>query len=144
MELNFTYLDGNTGGSGGGGGTSSPISNIPQSRTLSFTITSSPNGGAILIDGVNSGYTTPHTLIYSETELLVPKRISITNGSRNSTETYIISSELVTNTVSGGGVVSGGGGATYGGGYGGAPIFNAGDPNNNLTYLGNSINENFR
>jgi hypothetical protein len=38
---------------------------------------------------------------YTETELLTPKLLSLKNGSATSTETYRISSELVTQTSNG-------------------------------------------
>ena len=70
-------------------------------RLISFTISSSPNGAAIFINGVNSGFTTPHVMKYTETELLMPKTVLVKNGSATSGETYIISSELVTQTSNG-------------------------------------------
>jgi hypothetical protein len=88
--------------------------NSPTSRTISFTISSSPNGAAIFIDGVNSGFVTPHVMRYTETELLTPKLLSVRNGSATSTETYRISSELVTQTSDGTSPTGQGG---YGGGY---------------------------
>lgn len=70
-------------------------------RIISFTISSSPNGAAIFINGTNSGFTTPHVMKYTEKELLMPKTILVKNGSATSGETYIISSELVTQTSNG-------------------------------------------
>lgn len=70
-------------------------------RLISFTISSSPNGAAIFINGTNSGFTTPYVLKYTEKELLMPKTILVKNGSATSGETYIISSELVTQTSNG-------------------------------------------
>jgi hypothetical protein len=102
-------------GGGGGGSTSSSPSSTPASRTISFNVTSSPQGAAIIIDGINSGYTTPYTLQYSETQLLTPKTISLVNGSTNSSETYVLSAEMITTQI---GTASGGGGS-YGGGYSG-------------------------
>lgn len=115
MVDQYTYINGNTGGGGGGGG--STTSSGPSTRTISFTINSSPQGGAIYIDDVNTYNTTPHTLQYTEAELLTPKTISVRNGSSISVETFILSSQIVTN--SGGSSAGSGGGNTYGGGYGG-------------------------
>lgn len=75
--------------------------NNASSRTISFTISSSPNGASIFINDVDSGFITPHTMMYSETELLTPKIIYVKNGSAVSGETYVISSELVTQTTDG-------------------------------------------
>ena len=127
-----------TGGGGGGGATStggsvtsipSPTS-IPASRTISFNISSSPQGAAIIIDGVDSGRITPYTLQYSETQLLTPKTISLVNGSSISRETYILSAEIVTTQIgnsntggSYGGGYSGGGGNSGAGGGGGTGGF---------------------
>lgn len=91
---------------GGGVGTpavntSNAVSTIPASRTISFTLTSSPPGAAIIIDGVDSKYITPYVLKFTETELLKPKIISLINGTYKSTETYIISSEVFTTTTDG-------------------------------------------
>jgi hypothetical protein len=118
MVDQYTYINGNTGGGGGGGG--STISASPSTRTISFTINSSPQGGAIYIDDVNTYNTTPHTLQYTEAELLTPKTISVKNGSSTSVETFIISSQIITNSGgSSAGSGGGGGGVSYGGGYGG-------------------------
>lgn len=97
-----------------GSNTSNVTVNAPTARTISFTISSSPNGAAILIDGVNSGFITPHVMKYTEIELLTPKLISVKNGSATSTETYKISAELVTRTSNGTTPSSPSG---YGGGY---------------------------
>lgn len=85
-------------------------------RTITFTVNSTPQGAAIYIDGNNTFNVTPHTLQYLESELLSPKTITVKNGNASSKESYILKSELVTNTTSGG---SGGGGSYGGGGYGG-------------------------
>lgn len=70
-------------------------------RIISFTISSSPTGASIFVNGVNSGFVTPYVMKYSETELLMPKTILVKNGTATSGETYIISSELVTQTSGG-------------------------------------------
>lgn len=93
--------------------TTGAITNVPTSRTISFTITSSPIGASILLDGVNTNFITPHVMRFEETELLTPKIISVVNGTNNSQETYILSSEVVTNTIGengGDNNTSGGGG----------------------------------
>lgn len=97
-------------GSDTGGGIATPTVNtsnavaaVPTSRTISFTLTSSPNGAAILVDGVDSKFITPHVLKFTETELLQPKIISLINGTYKSVETYIISSEVFTTTNDGSG-----------------------------------------
>lgn len=82
----------------------------PTSRTISFTITSSPNGASILLNGVNTNFITPHVMKFEEAELLTPKVISVVNGTNNSQETYVISSEVVTNVI--GGTAGGGAGPT--------------------------------
>lgn len=104
---------GSSSTSGGGSSISSP-SSIPASRTISFNVTSSPQGAAIIIDGVDSGRITPYTLQYSETQLLTPKTISLVNGSSKSTQTYILFAEMVTNQIGNSNT-----GGSYGGGYSG-------------------------
>jgi len=150
---------GNGGGGGGNGGNGSSSSNSsynpavvfnnPTTRAISFSISSSPQGASILIDGVSSGFTTPHTLSFTETELLNSKTISLLNGSSKSVETYILSSQIITTELgtgnSSGG--SGGGGNSYGGGYSGGGYnpyeFNPGDPNsNNANYVGDRPTQN--
>lgn len=83
--------------------TSNAVAAVPTSRTISFTLTSSPAGASIIIDGVDSKFITPHVLKFTETELLKPKIISLINGTYKSTETYIISSEVFTTTTDGSG-----------------------------------------
>ena len=144
---NSTYTDNVVGGGyyGGGGGASTGgnSTTIPaQSRTISFQINSSPQGGVIFVDGQSTQYTTPYTLQFTELELLSPKRITVVNGNSNSVEAYVLSSQKVTNTTTTGGG-SGGGGGSYGGGYSGGG-FNPGDPNNNVDYLGDRLNLNQR
>jgi hypothetical protein len=115
MADQFTYMNDTMNGGGGGGG-GSAASSSPSTRTISFSINSSPQGGAIYIDGVNTYHTTPHTLQYTEAELLTPKTINVKNGSSVSVEAYVISSELIN---AGNGSSAGSGGGSYGGGYGG-------------------------
>jgi hypothetical protein len=79
--------------------TSGAVSNTPVSRTLSFTITSTPSGASILLNGVNTNFITPHVMRFEETELLTPKVISVVNGTNNSLETFVISTEVVTKTT---------------------------------------------
>ena len=110
---------GSSGGSGGGSNTGgSSNTSVPTPRNLSFRITSDPKGAAILVDGNNTGFITPHVLTYTDSELLTPKRVSVVNGTNNSVETYIISSEVVFNTTDGTTTTTTGGGG-YGGGYSG-------------------------
>ena len=73
----------------------------PSPRTITFTISSSPIGASVYIDNVNTGYITPYQLVYSESELLTPKTVKLINGSSNSVETYILSSEVVTTKTNG-------------------------------------------
>jgi hypothetical protein len=96
--------------------TSTSVSSVPTSRTISFTITSEPNGSSILLNGQNTNYVTPHTMNFQETELLTPKILTVVNGTNKSVETYIISSEVVTTTTgtSSNNNSSGGGGAGNG------------------------------
>jgi hypothetical protein len=82
-------------------------------RTITFTVNSTPQGGSIYIDGVNTMNTTPHTLQYLESELLSPKTITVRSANATSNESYIIKSEIVSPT---GGSTGGGGGSSYGGG----------------------------
>jgi hypothetical protein len=100
--------------------TTGAVTSVPTSRTISFTITSSPNGASILLDGVNTNFITPHVMKFEETELLTPKIITVVNGTNNSQETYILSSEVVTNVI--GGTAGGGGGQTLTGGAGDTEI----------------------
>lgn len=106
-------------------------------RTISFTVNSTPQGGAIYIDGTNTYNTTPYTLQYLESELLTPKTISVKNGSSTSVETYILSSEVIsnntTNTGTGGGIGGGVLDPYYNSGYG--DTGRAGDINNSIGYL---------
>jgi len=115
---------GGYGSAGSGGGSSSGGSSnttLPaSSRTISFQINSSPQGGMIFIDGQSTQRTTPYTLQFTELELLTPKTVTVMNGNSDSVEGYIISSQKVTNTTT----VSNGGSTTtttpnYGGGYSG-------------------------
>jgi len=100
--------------------TSGAVTNVPTSRTISFTITSFPIGASILLDGVNTNFITPHVMKFEETELLTPKIITVVNGTHNSQETYILSSEVVTNVI--GGTAGGGTGQTLAGGAGDTEI----------------------
>lgn len=125
--VNGTNVGGTMSGGGGmaGSGAAAAGSNtntiLPAtSRTISFQINSSPQGGMIFIDGQSTQRTTPYTLQFTELELLTPKIVTVQNGNSNSVEAYIISSQKVTNTTT----VSNGGSTTtttggYGGGYGG-------------------------
>jgi hypothetical protein len=79
--------------------TSTSVNSVPTSRTISFTITSEPNGSSILLNGQNTNYVTPHTMNFQETELLTPKILTVVNGTNQSLETYIISSEIITTTT---------------------------------------------
>ena len=90
--------------------TTGAVTNVPTSRTISFTITSSPIGASILLGGVDTKFITPHVMKFEETELLTPKIITVVNGTNNSQETYILSSEVVTNVI--GGTAGGGAGPT--------------------------------
>ena len=120
----FESFDGGSGGGGGGGGvTTTPTITSPV-RTITFNVDSNPIGAAIYVNDVNSGFTTPHTLQYTELELLVSnKRISLVRGSEKSSETFVLTSEVVrgTTTITGGGSSGGSGGGSYG----------SGAPNNN-------------
>lgn len=89
--------------------TTGAIASVPTSRTISFTITSSPIGAAIFVNGIDTQFITPHVMNYLETELLTPQVITLKNGENFSTETYVISSEVVTTSV---GTTGGGGGGT--------------------------------
>ena len=97
--------------------TTGAVTSVPTSRTISFTISSSPNGASILLNGVNTNFITPHVMKLEETELLTPKIITVVNGTNNSQETYILSSEVVTSVI----------GATAGGGRGQTSTGGAGD-----------------
>ena len=79
--------------------TSTSVNSVPTSRTISFTITSEPNGSSILLNGQNTNYVTPYTMNFQETELLTPKIVTVVNGTNQSLETYIISSEIITTTT---------------------------------------------
>lgn len=105
---------GPSGTSNSGPNSSNVTINAPTSRTISFTISSTPNGASIFIDNVNSNFITPHTMRYTEKELLIPKTLFVRNGSATSGETYIISAELVTQTSNG---TSPPGGGPYSGSY---------------------------
>jgi hypothetical protein len=92
--------------------TTGAVTSVPTSRLISFTITSEPNGASILLDGVNTNFITPHVMKFEETELLTPKVISVVNGTNNSLETFILSTEVVTNVI--GGTSGGGAGSVTG------------------------------
>jgi hypothetical protein len=79
--------------------TSTSVSSVPTSRTISFTITSEPNGSSIFLNNQDTNYITPYTMNFEETELLTPKILTVVNGTNKSVETYIISSEVVTTTT---------------------------------------------
>lgn len=96
---------------GGGGSSPTPVPQ-PSVRTISFNLNSSPVGASIFVDGIDTKFTTPHTLQFTETELLTPKVLSVKTSNRTSNENYVISSELIQNNV-----VVGGGGSTGGGGF---------------------------
>jgi hypothetical protein len=95
--------------------TSTSVSSVPTSRTISFTITSEPNGSSIFLNNQDTNYITPYTMNFEETELLTPKILTVVNGTNKSVETYIISSEVVTITTgTSSNNNSGGGGAGNG------------------------------
>jgi hypothetical protein len=98
-RFNENFEDGNGNLSSNTTDTSTSVSNVPTSRTISFTITSSPNGSSIFLDNQDTNYITPHTMNFKETELLTPKILTVVNGANKSVETYIISSEVVTTTT---------------------------------------------
>lgn len=121
---NDTTLNG-AGSSNGSSNSNSTITNttgaiapVPTSRTILFTITSSPIGAAIFVNGVDTQFITPHVMKYLETELLTPQVITLKNGENFSTETYVISSEVVTKSVGATGSGGGGGGGGTGTGNG--------------------------
>jgi len=121
-------IGGGGGGNSFGAGASTPIP-TPTSRTISFNLNSSPIGAAIFVDGVDTQFRTPHTLQFSETELLTPKVISVRTSNRVSIENYVISSEMV-----------GQNNFNFGGGFGGGGtgFVNADVQFNDLTNLGNN------
>jgi hypothetical protein len=98
-RLNESFEDGNYNIPGTTTDTSTSVNNVPTSRTISFTITSEPNGSSILLNGQNTNYVTPYTMNFKETELLTPKIVTVVNGTNQSQETYIISSEIITTTT---------------------------------------------
>lgn len=110
----------NYGGGGGGGGSTYTTPTVrPALRVITFNVESRPNGAAIFVNGENTGYTTPHTLQYTEGELSNGgKIVTLVNGSVNSEETFILSSQIVSEPVSipEPRVSSGGGGGGGGGG----------------------------
>jgi hypothetical protein len=120
--------------------TSGAVSSVPISRTISFTITSSPIGASILLDGVDTKFTTPHVMNFQETELLTPKIISVINGTNSSLETYIISSEVVTNVV--GATAGGGSGQTLANGTGGSDSNSSQFRGPEFAVAGTSMNRN--
>ena len=61
--------------------TTGAVTSVPTSRTISFTITSSPIGASILLGGVDTKFITPHVMKFEETELLTPKIITVVNTS---------------------------------------------------------------
>lgn len=96
----FESFDGGSGG-GGGGGTYTAPTIRPTLRIITFNVESRPNGAAIFVNGVNTGYTTPHTLQYTEGELSNGgKIVTLVNGSVNSEETFILSSQVISEPVS--------------------------------------------
>lgn len=114
------------GGGGGGGAVYTESTVKPTLRTITFNVESTPNGASIYVNGQNTGHTTPHSLQYTEAELLNGgKIITLVNGSVNSTETYILSSQILTNTtpVSGPYSSGGGGGGNTNSTYGGKTLY---------------------
>ena len=98
-RFNENFQDGNYNLPSTTTDTSTSVNNVPTSRTISFTITSSPNGSSIFLNNQDTNYITPHTMNFQETELLTPKIITVVNGTNKSVETYIISSEVITTTT---------------------------------------------
>jgi hypothetical protein len=98
-QFNESFEDSNNTLFGNTTNTTGSVSGIPTSRTILFTITSEPNGSSILLNGQNTNYVTPHTMNFQETELLTPKILTVVNGTNQSLETYIISSEIITTTT---------------------------------------------
>lgn len=90
-------MDNNPGGisldvlnaSGGGGGGAVPV--VESDREIAFSVNSSPTNCSIYINGSDSGYKTPHTLIFREKELNSnSKLIEVYNSSTKLTEKYLI------------------------------------------------------
>jgi len=78
-----------SGGGGGGGGTTPSI--VESDREIAFSVNSSPTNCSIYINGSDSGYKTPHTLIFREKELNTSsKLIEVYNSSTKLTEKYLI------------------------------------------------------
>lgn len=76
--------------SGGGGGGTAP-SIVESDREIAFSVNSSPTNCSIYINGSDSGYKTPHTLIFREKELNTSsKLIEVYNSSTKLTEKYLI------------------------------------------------------
>lgn len=96
---NVTPMDNNPGGisldvlnaTGGGGGTSTTPIVVESDREIAFSVNSSPTNCSIYINGSDSGYKTPHTLIFREKELNTSsKLIEVYNSSTKLTEKYLI------------------------------------------------------
>jgi hypothetical protein len=98
-RLDESFEDSNGTLSGNTTNTAGSVNSVPTSRTISFTITSEPNGGSIFLNNQNTNYITPYTMNFEETELLTPKILTVVNGTNKSVETYIISSEVITTTT---------------------------------------------
>ena len=84
----FESFDGGSGG-GGGGGTPTPV--VESDREIAFSVNSTRSNCSIYINGNDSGYKTPHTLIFREKELNSnSKLIEVYNSSNKLTEKYLI------------------------------------------------------
>jgi hypothetical protein len=139
-DSNTPYSQGRSsgGGSGGGGGTA-PV-NTPTDREIAFNVSSNPSNCSIFINGTDSGYKTPYTLVFREKEILTnSKVIDVYNSSSKLKEQYIITAkEIVTSTqvtppavtlpFDGAGPTGGGVSNPYDGG-------NNANINNNVNYL---------
>jgi|Laugrespbdmm15sd_2_1035082.scaffolds.fasta_scaffold08846_3 hypothetical protein len=113
----------NGGGGGGGGSYSSPLPVVaPTARSITFNVESTPNGAAIYVNGEDTGYTTPHSLQFAESELFASNKIiTLINGSNKSEESYILSAQLESTPTSIGTTTNSGGSGGGGGGGAGRP-----------------------
>lgn len=96
---NTPYYGGGGGGGSSAGGGSAPVV-TETDRQIAFNVSSNPSNCSIFINGTDSGYKTPYTLVFREKEILSnSKIIDVYNSSSKLKEQYVITAqEIVTST----------------------------------------------
>lgn len=128
----------NSNGTGGVSSTAPIV--VETDREIAFNVSSTPSNCAIFINGSDSGYKTPHTLVFREKEIAnSSKVIDVYNSSSKLKEQYVITANEIVSTTAvsppqvtlpfNGATTTGGGVANpYDGG-------NNANINNNVNYL---------